>query len=267
MSGRIKEAFRSLSVNGKKGFVPFITAGDPNMDTTVDLVVRLSELGATLIELGVPFTDPMADGPVIQRSSQRALERGGSDLTCILEAVSRVRKQTDVPIVLFGYMNPFLAFGLKRLCAESAEAGVDGFLITDVVDGEFAKLSGILAEFDLDLISLVAPTTTDERLADIANHARGFIYAVSRTGVTGKGAEFAGSAEGLVSRLRKVTELPVAVGFGISTADQVAEVQSFADAAVVGSAIVKIIEDSDGADPVAAVDSFVRELLAIEAEG
>ena len=261
MSGRIGKAFRTEAANGKRGFIPFITAGDPDMDATVELVVRLGDLGSTVIELGVPFTDPMADGPVIQRSSPRALERGGADLDSILEAVSKARKRTEVPIVLFGYMNPFLAFGLDRLCESCAQAGVDGLLVTDVVDGEFAKLSGLLAASDLDLISLVAPTTTDERLERIASHARGFMYAVSRTGVTGPGNDFSSSAENLVARLRKVTELPVAVGFGISTADQVSGVQEYADAAVVGSAIVKVIEDSHGAGTLEAVDSFVRTLL------
>ncbi|QQS42086.1 MAG: tryptophan synthase subunit alpha [Acidobacteriota bacterium] len=262
MSGRIEKAFRDLSKNGEKGFIPFITAGDPSLKATEELIVLLAELGSTVIELGVPFTDPMADGPVIQRSSQRALERGEADIRSILMTVERVRKRTDVPIVLFGYMNPFFAYGIKAVLKDAARSGADGFLITDLIDAEFADLSRLAADNGLDLISLVAPTTTDERIRKISENARGFIYAVSRTGVTGKGSEIRGSAEKLVKRLRAVTELPVAVGFGIGSREQVEDVLEFADAAVVGSAIVKVIEETGPfGDAVSRVESFVKELL------
>lgn len=262
MIGRIENAFRELAKKGEKGFIPFITAGDPSLETTEELIVRLAELGSTVIELGVPFTDPMADGPVIQRSSQRALEKGEADIRSILATVERARKRTDVPIVLFGYMNPFFAYGIEAVLKDAARSGADGFLITDLIDAEFADISRLAAENGLDLISLVAPTTTDERIRKISENARGFIYAVSRTGVTGKGSEIRGSAEELVARLRAATELPVAVGFGIGSREQVEDVLKFADAAVVGSAIVKVIEDTGPVgDAVYGVDSFVKELL------
>lgn len=262
MSGRIDKAFRELAVNGAKGFIPFVTAGDPDLDTSAELIVRLSGLGSTVIELGVPFTDPMADGPVIQRSSQRAIEHGNADIGSILRTVERARSRTDVPLVLFGYMNPFFAYGIDDLLRDAAAAGVDGFLITDLIDGEFADMSGRALERGLDLISLVAPTTTDERIKEIVRTARGFIYAVSRTGVTGKGAEMRSSAEDLVRRIRAATDLPVAVGFGISTKEQVDDVLKFADAAVVGSAIVKVIEQAGTSEAaVEAAESLVGELL------
>jgi len=260
MKGRIQAAFAANDGRPATGFIPFISAGDPDMDTTVEIVVMLGEKGATVVELGVPFTDPMADGPVIQRSSQRALERGGVDIASILSAVRRIRERSDVPIVLFGYLNPFHSYGIERFCRDAAAAGVDGLLVTDIVDREFAEMSGLLADHGMDLISLVAPTTTDERLRTIVASARGFIYAVSRTGVTGKGAEIMDSAESLVKRVRAVTELPVAVGFGVSNADQVRNVREFADAAVVGSAIVRVIEQSEGEDVVQNVAAFVDEL-------
>ncbi|HUF03039.1 MAG TPA: tryptophan synthase subunit alpha [Aridibacter sp.] len=262
MNKRIKDAFDSAREFGEPGFIPFITAGDPDPDTTLALIFELAELGSTVIELGVPFTDPMADGPVIQRSSQRALENGEMGIPRIIEVVAEARKKTEVPIVLFGYLNPFLAFGIERLCREASEAGVDGFLITDLIEDEFSAMSRTMASADLDLISLVAPTTTDERLARIAEGARGFIYAVSRTGVTGEGAEIRDSARDLVRRVRSVTDLPVAVGFGISTREQLNDVLEYADAAVVGSAIVSVIEDC-GADEeaVPAVRNFVLGLI------
>lgn len=262
MNERINRAFRDIKDLEMKGFIPFITACDPDPATTVDLIVELGLLGSTVIELGVPFTDPMADGPVIQRSSQRALEAGNADLGSILEIVRAAREKTDVPIILFGYMNPFFAYGLERLANEASEAGVDGFLITDVIDDEFVSLFRLFSSKDLDLISLVAPTTTDARIAEIADHANGFIYAVSRTGVTGSGADMRDSARELVGRVRRATELPVAVGFGIASADQVSDVLEFADAAVVGSAIVKIIEEAQGGpQTVDEVASFARRLM------
>jgi tryptophan synthase alpha chain len=265
MSGRIAKAFDKLRSTGGKGFVPFITAGDPDSETTLKLILSLSELGATVIELGVPFTDPMADGPVIQRSSQRALEKGGADIASILGIVTRARAQTEVPIVLFGYLNPFYSYGIERLREHSLEAGVDGLLITDIVEREFKQMSEKLAEDGLDLISLVAPTTSDERLKAIAGSARGFIYAVSRTGVTGEGAEMRFSAEELVKRIRSFSNLPVAVGFGIGSSAQVDDVLRYADAAVVGSAIVRVIEESGSSGAtVTKVEEFVTILLGKE---
>lgn len=261
MTGSIAEAFRELAGNGRKGLIPFITAGDPDNRTTVELIVSLADLGSTVIELGVPFTDPMADGPVIQRSSQRVLELGAGSIPSVFSIVREARKRTSVPIVLFGYLNPFYAYGIERLAADARAAGVDGFLITDIIDREFLDMASLLRNNDMDLISLVAPTTTDERLATIASGASGFIYAVSRTGVTGRGTDMSDTSRELVKRVRQASDLPVAVGFGIRTPEQVSSVLEYADAAVVGSAIVEVIEEQEGDGTISAVEDFVRRLL------
>ena len=239
--GRIADSFTTLRRAGKKGFIPFITAGDPDLATTEKLLVTLAHSGATLIELGVPFTDPMADGPVIQRASERAL-RNNFGLQEILDTVARARKQVDVPIILFSYYNPLFQFGLKRLAESAKNAGLDGVLVTDLSPEEAGEFQSELRACDLDMIFLVAPTSTDERLKLVAERASGFIYAVSRAGVTGTRETVSAEAEKLVNRLRKFSELPVAVGFGISSAAQVADVHRYADAVVVGSAIVAEME-------------------------
>ena len=257
---RIAEHFRNLTAEGGKGFIPFVTAGDPNIETSLSILLTLAECGADVIELGVPFSDPMADGPTIQRSSQRALCNAVT-LIDVLKLARNFRDVKETPLVLFSYLNPFLSFGFERLCAEAADAGIDGILITDAVDEEAAEFSRLLARANLDLISLIAPTTSDERLDRIASNSRGFLYAVSRAGVTGVQQDLSASASELVSRARKFTDLPIAVGFGISTPEQISNVWSFADAAVVGSAIVKVIEESIGEDPVGAVHEFVSGLV------
>jgi tryptophan synthase alpha chain len=239
--GRIADSFSNLKREGKKGFIPFITAGDPNLATTEKLLVTLAKSGATLIELGVPFSDPMADGPVIQRASERALKIDFG-LQEILDLVARARKQIDIPIILFSYYNPLFQFGLKHLAEAAKEAGLDGVLVTDLSPEESGECEKELRACDLDMIFLVAPTSTDERLKLVAEHASGFIYAVSRAGVTGTRETVSAEAEKLVNRLRKFSELPVAVGFGISNAEQVKDVQRYADAVVVGSAIVAEME-------------------------
>jgi len=239
--GRIADSFTTLRRAGKKGFIPFITAGDPDLATTEKLLVTLAHSGATLNELGVPFTDPMADGPVIQRASERAL-RNNFGLQEILDTVARARKQVDVPIILFSYYNPLFQFGLKRLAESAKNAGLDGVLVTDLSPEEAGEFQSELRACDLDMIFLVAPTSTDERLKLVAERASGFIYAVSRAGVTGTRETVSAEAEKLVNRLRKFSELPVAVGFGISSAAQVADVHRYADAVVVGSAIVAEME-------------------------
>ena len=239
--GRIADSFTNLQREGKKGFIPFITAGDPDLTTTAALLVTLAHSGATLIELGVPFSDPMADGPVIQRASERAL-KNTFGLQEILDTVAQARKQIDIPIILFSYYNPLLQFGLKRLAEAAREAGLDGVLVTDLSPEEAGEFERELRACDLDMIFLVAPTSTDERLKLVAERASGFIYAVSRAGVTGTRETVSAEAEKLVNRLRKFSELPVAVGFGISNAEQVAGVHRYADAVVVGSAIVAEME-------------------------
>jgi tryptophan synthase alpha chain len=261
---RIAETFARLKQDGKKGFIPFITAGDPDLETTRELILELDRAGATVIELGVPFSDPMADGPVIQRASERAL-RHTFGLTEILQIVAEARKQTRVPIVLFSYFNPLLQFGIEKLAREGKAAGVDGILVTDLAPEEAGEFSATLRAHEIDMIFLVAPTSTDERLQMVAERASGFIYAVSRTGVTGAQAEMSIEAEQLVNRLRQFSDLPVAVGFGISKPDQVADVWRYADAAVVGSAIVAEIEQAQSAaETVSMVGRFARELISKE---
>ena len=239
--GRIEDSFKTLKQQGRKGFIPFITAGDPDLATTEQLLVTLSQTGATLIELGVPFSDPMADGPVIQRASERALKHSFS-LQEIFDTAARARKQIDTPIILFSYYNPLLQFGLKPLAQAAKDAGVDGVLVTDLTPEESGEFETELRACGLDMIFLVAPTSTDERLKLVVERASGFIYAVSRAGVTGARESVSAEAEKLVIRMRQFSTLPIAVGFGISNAELVRDVQRYADAVVVGSAIVAEME-------------------------
>ena len=275
--GQISEAFSNLKREGRKGFIPFITAGDPDLETTGKLIVELARAGATVIELGVPFTDPMADGPVIQRASERALSHRFG-ITEILQTVADARKQTNVRIILFSYFNPLLqfcaseradgtsalpAFKFEDLARDAKRAGVDGILVTDLVPEEASEFAAALRAHDLDMIFLVAPTSTDARLQMVAARASGFIYAVSRAGITGAREEISAEAEKLVRRVRKFSDLPVAVGFGISTPEQVADVWRYADAAVVGSAIVAEIEQAKSApDAVSRVGQLARDLIS-----
>src|SRR5215469_706047 len=244
---RIRETFASLKRAGRGGFIPFITAGDPDIATTERLLIELAAAGANILELGVPFSDPVADGETIQHASERAL-RNGVTVRDILTCVADAKRHIDVPIVLFSYFNPLLSFGTDRLANDAKEAGVDAVLVTDLIPEEAHTWTETLIQFDLDPIFLVAPTTSDERLRQIAQQARGFIYAVSRAGVTGARDEMTEDAEALVKRVRSVSELPVAVGFGISTPKQVRQVWKFAEAAVIGSAIVCEIQRLSGKD-------------------
>src|SRR3989442_10001592 len=229
---QITRAFDALKREGRKGFIPFITAGDPDLETTRELIVELARVGATIIELGVPFSDPMADGPVIQRASERAL-RHGFGLTEILQTIAEARKQTGVPIVLFSYFKPLLQFGIEKPAREAEHAGVDGILVTDLAPEEAGRFAAMLRAHEIDMIFLVAPTSTDERLQMVAERASGFIYAVSRAGITGAREEISAEAEKLVRRVRQFSDLPIAVGFGISKPEHVADVWLYADAAVV----------------------------------
>ncbi len=258
----IRDAFAALKCRGRGGFIPFLTAGDPDIATTELLLIELAAAGADIIELGVPFSDPVADGETIQRASERAL-RKGTTVSDVLSCVSHAKQHTDVPIVLFSYFNPLLSFGRERLANEAKEAGVDAVLVTDLIPEEAQTWIEILVQRDLEPIFLVAPTTSDQRLKDIARQARGFIYAVSRAGVTGARDEMTADAKALVKRVRSVSDLPVAVGFGISTAEQVREVWRFADAAVIGSAIVSQIEKlGNSPDLVQRVGELARLLVA-----
>lgn len=234
---RISERFAELTNGGRKGFIPFITAGDPDLNACKSILRTLADAGADVIELGVPFSDPMADGPTIQASSQRAL-LNGTRLSDVLEVVKDFRTYSETPIVLFSYLNPLLQYGFGKLVDEAADAGADGILITDAIDDEAAEIRAVLQRRELDLISLITPTTSDARMEKICSTATGFLYAVSRAGVTGVQSNVSSDAERLVGRAREHTALPIAVGFGISTPEQVREVWEYADAAVVGSAIV-----------------------------
>ncbi len=258
---RIAAVFEKMKREGKKGFIPFITAGDPDLPTTFELIIELARAGATLIELGIPFSDPMADGPVIQRASERALlHRVG--VAEALEVISAARRETDVPIILFSYFNPLLQFGIEKLAGEMKRSGVDGVLVTDLIPEEAEEFAAIMRRNDLDLIFLVAPTSTDQRLKLIAERASGFIYAVSRAGVTGAREAMSAEAEKLVRRVRQFSDLPVAVGFGISKPEHLVDVWRYADAAVVGSGIVSEIENAESPDDaVVRVCGFARYLL------
>ena len=259
--GRIEDAFSQLKREGEKGFIPFITAGDPDLHTTGELLVELANSGATLIELGVPFSDPMADGPVIQRASERALKHGFG-LKEIFETTAKARAKIDTPIVLFSYFNPLLQYGIDKLARDARQAGIDGILVTDLGPEESEQFAATLKLNNLDMIFLVAPTSTDARLQLIAGHASGFVYAVSRAGVTGARENLSREAELLVTRMRRFSSLPVAVGFGISSAEQVEQTLTYADAAVVGSAIVAQIEKLSAApNLVRGVGQFVRSLI------
>jgi tryptophan synthase alpha chain len=259
---RIRETFTSLKRLGRGGFIPFIVAGDPDLATTELLLIELAAAGADIIELGVPFSDPVADGETIQRASERALRKGVT-LRGALKSVARAKQHINVPIVLFSYFNPLLKFGQEQLAKEAKQAGVDAILVTDLIPEEARTWTETLVEFDLDPIFLVAPTTSDNRLKQIARQARGFLYAVSRAGVTGARDQMSDDARHLVKRVRSVSDLPVAVGFGISTAEQVRQIWRFADAAVIGSAIVNEIQTlGDSPDLVQRVGDFVRSLVA-----
>lgn len=259
---RINEAFARLKIENKKGFIPFITAGDPDLSSTCTLIINLARLGAAVIELGVPFSDPMADGPVIQRASERALQHGFG-VAEILQTVAQARKQTEVPIVLFSYFNPLLQFGLERLADDAVRAGVDAVLVTDLVPEEAGEFATLLRARGLDMIFLVAPTSTDARLRLVAERASGFIYAISRAGVTGAREQMSAEAEKLVGRVRQVSDLPVAVGFGISKPEHVADVWRYADAAVVGSAIVAEMEQARSpAHAVSRAAELARRLIS-----
>jgi tryptophan synthase alpha chain len=244
----------------KPALVAYVTCGDPDLATTRQIILAAIDAGASVIELGVPFSDPLADGPVIQRASERALKRGTS-LEHVLTLASEIREHSQsVGLVVFSYLNPILRMGLGRFCQVARLAGIDGTLITDLPVEESAEYLRSARENDLATIFLAAPTSPDQRLKLIAQVSTGFIYAISRTGVTGARQQMTGDAPALVKRIRRFTKLPIAVGFGISTPAQFAAVGKFAEAAVVGSAIVHAIEQNPGREA-ATVAEFVRSLV------
>ena len=250
-AGRIAERFRQLSARGELGLIAYVTAGDPSLDATEQIVIAASEAGADVIELGVPFSDPVADGPTIQRASERAL-RGGTTLAGVVELVRRVRTRTQVPLILFSYFNPILQMGVARFAEAAAEAGADGVLATDLTPEEAGEYRAAMQRHGLDTIFLAAPTSTDERIAKIAECSSGFLYLISRTGVTGTRDSLPDDLPALARRVRRFTKLPLAVGFGISQPEHVSVLGGIADAAVVGSAIVAEIEKAGNAKEAAA---------------
>lgn len=259
-AGRIEALFTRLRDEGKKALITFITAGDPDIKTTGLIISRLEESGADLIELGIPFSDPMADGPTIQASSERAVAKG-VHLPDVLGLVKSVREKSQVPIVLFGYYNPVFSFGLKRFAAEARKAGVDGVLIVDLPAEEADELKTELDAVGLDLIFLLTPTSDASRMKITAEKASGFIYFVSVTGVTGARTKLATDIPKYVKMVRKHTDVPVGVGFGISTPEQAAAVCAHADGVIVGSAIVNVIARNAGSkDLLDKVGRFVAGL-------
>jgi len=250
----------ALRFHRRPGLVAYITCGDPDLETSRDVALAAIRAGAEVIELGVPFSDPVADGPVIQRASERALQHG-TNLAGVLDVAKQIRAQSRAGLIIFSYLNPVLQFGLDKFCAAAVDAGVDGALITDLPVEEASDYLRAMKARKLAPVFLAAPTSTDERLRQIARHSRGFVYAISRTGITGARQKLAGDARSLVERLRAYTKLPIAVGFGVSTPAQFAEVGGFADAAVVGSAIVQCIELNRGREA-ASVSDFLSSLTA-----
>ncbi len=259
---RIGNLFTACRSEGRAAFIAYITGGDPTPAHTTSLVTALENGGADLIELGIPFSDPIADGPVIQRASDRAL-RAGTTLARMLDTVRQIRRESHIPILLFSYLNPLLRYGFDRLARDAAAAGADGVLLTDLSIEEADEPVERLRAYGLDTVFLAAPTSTERRLRLVAEHSSGFIYLVSRTGVTGEQASLSEAAAPLARRMRELTDLPLAVGFGISTPQQVAEAARIADGVVVGSALVKFIETHATAPDLAAkLESFTRQLTS-----
>jgi len=238
---RIAEKFNELKKKNRIALVNYVTAGDPSPELTADLVLKLAESGADIIELGVPFSDPMADGPAIQLASERALKKG-TTLKMVLDMVRRIREKSRVPIIIFGYYNPIFKYGLEKFAADAARAGVDGVLVVDLPPEEAGELKVHTDRAGLDMIFLLAPTSDGERMGLVARNASGFVYLVSVTGITGVRPDMDYSLEDLTSEIKHHTKLPVGIGFGISSPEQVSRIAEYADAVIVGSAIVRIIE-------------------------
>lgn len=243
---RVDERFASLRASGEGALICFVMAGDPDIETTRRVVLELERAGADIIELGIPFSDPIADGPTIQASSMRALE-AGTNVSAVLDLVRAIRRESELPLVLMSYYNPILYYGLQQFAADIADAGVDGVIATDLTPEEAAEWKTAADGNEIDTIFLLAPTSTDTRIEKVANLASGFIYCVSRTGVTGARPDMAGGIRELVGRIRAKTSMPVAVGFGVSKPEHVREVCGYADGVVAGSVVVDLIAARAGA--------------------
>jgi tryptophan synthase alpha chain len=238
---RIRNKFRELRQEGRAALVTYITAGDPSLELTPDIVLSLERSGADMIELGIPFSDPMADGFTIQHASERAL-RSGTTLSGVLDVISEIREHSDMPIILFGYYNPFLSYGLEKFSGDARDAGADGVIVVDLPPEEADEFKIHADKIGLDMVFLLAPTSTTERIRLVGERTSGFVYLISVTGVTGERPTMDYSLESLVGEIKKYTKLPVGIGFGISTPEQVGKIAKFADAVIVGSALVRIIE-------------------------
>jgi tryptophan synthase alpha chain len=257
---RIGRLFDCLKKENRKGLITYLTAGDPSPDRTPALVEAMVRGGADLIELGVPFSDPIADGPVIQRAGERAL-KAGTTLAAVLEIARRIRETSEVPLLLFTYLNPVLRYGLERLAADAADAGIDGCLLTDASVEEAESYVAAMHRHGLDTVFLATPTSTARRIQLVARYSTGFVYLVSRTGVTGERDSLSASVTPLIQAVRAATDLPLAVGFGISKPEHVAELGRQVEAVVVGSAFVRLIEqNADNASLEIQLESFTREL-------
>ena len=257
---RIGRLFDCLKRDGRKGLIAYLTAGDPSLERTPALVEAMVRGGADLIELGVPFSDPIADGPVIQRAGERAL-RAGATLAGVLKVAAEIRRHSEVPLLLFTYLNPVLRYGLDRLAADAAASGIDGCLLTDASVEEAQDYVAAMHRHGLDTVFLAAPTSTPRRLELVARYSTGFVYLVSRTGVTGERETLSNAVAPLVQAVRAVTDLPLAVGFGISRPEHVAEVGRLVEAVVVGSAFVRLIErHQDSPALESELEKFTREL-------
>jgi tryptophan synthase alpha chain len=259
---RIGRLFERLRVEKRPALIAYIVAGDPTPSATGDLVAALERGGADLIELGVPFSDPIADGPVIQRGSDRAL-KAGTKLSTVLDIASEIRKRSEIPLLLFTYMNPVLRYGLEPLARAAVSSGIDGCLLTDLSVEEAEPYIQVMRQAGLDTVFLAAPTSSQRRLELVAKYSTGFVYLVSRTGVTGERTNISDSVEPLVAAMRAVTHLPLAVGFGISTPEQVRSVGAIADGVVVGSAFERAIEENATSDQLCAnVEALARKLAS-----
>lgn len=257
---RISRKFAELKLSGETGLITFITAGDPNLERTRELVLTLEAAGADFIELGVPYSDPLADGPVIQQASQRAL-RSGTNLTKILAMVKDLRSQTDIPLILMTYYNPLFRYGINRIAADAANAGVDGFIVPDLPFEEAEPFQAELSSGGLYLIPLVAPTSGQERISMISEQAEGFVYCVSLTGVTGVREGLPDNLQEFMKTVSDSIKIPAAVGFGISSPEQAAKVSQYCDAIIVGSALVKTIgETGDSSELNSVIYEMVRQL-------
>jgi tryptophan synthase alpha chain len=258
--GRIGDKFETLRGKKEKALIVYLTAGDPSLSVTKKLILGLENAGVDILEIGVPFSDPTADGPVIQAASQRAL-KAGTTLEGVLELVTEVRKVSEIPIVLFGYFNPIFAYGVQKFSQAAHRAGVDGVLVVDLPYEEAKELRIYTDAIGIDFISLIAPTTGKERLTKIAAKAKGFLYYISITGITGTAAPKIDNIKTEVEKIRKMTKLPLAVGFGISKPQQARKIARFADGVVIGSAVVRLIdENKDNPDLVKIVSDYTNEI-------